>query len=99
MKKQNNGYEAFTLIEMLIVLLVIAVLVFLFVPNLSKQRTTIETRGNDAFVKVVKTQVELFQINEGKSVSYDALLSARYLTAEQVKKAKNLGIDLNKLDE
>lgn len=99
MKKQHKGYDAFTLIEMLIVLLVIAVLVFLFVPSLSKQRTTIETRGNDAFTKVIKTQVELYQINEGKSVSYEALLSGRYLTAEQVKKAQSLGIDLNKLDE
>lgn len=97
--KKTTGYEGFTLIEMLIVLLVIAVLIFLFVPNLSKQRSGIEARGDAAFTKVVRTQVELFKMNESKAVTYDNLLSERYLTAEQIKKAKDLAIDINKLDD
>lgn len=98
-KVKEKGYEAFTLIEMLVVLLVIAVLIFLFVPNLNKQRTLIETRGDDAFTKVVKTQINLFKLNEARVPTYEELISGKYLTAEQVVKAKKIGIDLSKLDD
>lgn len=96
-KKKSN--EGFTLIEMLVVLLVIAVLIFLFVPNLGKQRTAIEARGDDAFVKVVTTQSELFVLNESRPPTYEELLAGNYLTAEQVAKAKKLGITLKNMNE
>ena len=37
-KLRKKSVEAFTLVEMLIVLLIIGVLMLLFVPNLSKQK-------------------------------------------------------------
>ena len=48
-------HQGFTLVEMLIVLLVISILILLFVPNLSAQRTVIDEKGNAAIVKVVET--------------------------------------------
>ncbi len=51
--------RAFTLVEMLVVLLVISVLILLFIPNLSKQKETVKNTGNGAVVKVVNSQAEL----------------------------------------
>lgn len=43
MKKLNTlKVQAFTLVEMLIVLLVISVLLLLFVPNLTKQKDAVQ---------------------------------------------------------
>ena len=48
-------HQGFTLVEMLIVLLVISILILLFVPNLSAQRTVIDEKGNAAIVKILIT--------------------------------------------
>ncbi|MCC9880051.1 prepilin-type N-terminal cleavage/methylation domain-containing protein, partial [Streptococcus agalactiae] len=52
--------KAFTLLEMLVVLIIISVLLLLFVPNLSKQKESVTRTGNAAVVKVVESQAELF---------------------------------------
>ena len=60
MKKLNTlKVQAFTLVEMLIVLLVISVLLLLFVPNLTKQKDAVSDTGTAAVVKVVESQAEL----------------------------------------
>ena len=57
MKKLNTlKVQAFTLVEMLIVLLVISVLLLLFVPNLTKQKDAVSDTGTAAVVKVVESQ-------------------------------------------
>ena len=53
-KLRKKSVEAFTLVEMLIVLLIIGVLMLLFVPNLSKQKEAIHEKGDAAVVKVVE---------------------------------------------
>ena len=55
--------KAFTLIEMLVVLLIISVLLLLFVPNLTKQKDSVREKGNAAVVKVVESQAELYELN------------------------------------
>ena len=79
---------AFTLIEMLIVLLIISVLILLFVPNLSKQKEKINETGQGAVVKVVESQAELFELNNGKSASLKELLADNSITQEQYKTYK-----------
>ena len=61
MLKKLNAVKlrAFTLIEMLVVLLIISILLLLFVPNLSKQKDSVKETGNAAVVKVVDSQAEL----------------------------------------
>ncbi|MUO34019.1 competence type IV pilus major pilin ComGC [Enterococcus gallinarum] len=76
-------HQGFTLVEMLIVLLVISILILLFVPNLSAQRTVIDEKGNAAIVKVVETQIELFQLNENRTPTRQKLLAGNYVTEEQ----------------
>ena len=52
-KLKTLKVKAFTLVEMLVVLLIISVLMLLFVPNLTKQKDAVSDTGNAAVVKVV----------------------------------------------
>ncbi|EHI64747.1 prepilin-type cleavage/methylation N-terminal domain protein [Streptococcus pseudoporcinus LQ 940-04] len=61
MKKLGNklktvSLEAFTLLEMLLVLLIISVLMLLFIPNLNKQKDMVTDKGKAAVVKIVDNQ-------------------------------------------
>ncbi|GER72777.1 competence type IV pilus major pilin ComGC [Weizmannia acidilactici] len=55
--------KAFTLIEMLIVLLVITVLLFLMIPNISKHTDSINNKGCDAFIAMVQGQVQAYEMD------------------------------------
>ncbi|WEV45285.1 competence type IV pilus major pilin ComGC [Streptococcaceae bacterium ESL0687] len=79
---------AFTLIEMLMVLLIISVLILLFVPNLAKQKDRINESGQVAIVKVVESQADLFELNSGQKASLGKLLDANNITEEQYKNYK-----------
>ncbi|MGT2845933.1 competence type IV pilus major pilin ComGC [Streptococcus massiliensis] len=60
---KKSTVKAFTLIEMLVVLLIISVLMLLFVPNLTKQKDAVTEKGNAAVVKVVESQAELYALD------------------------------------
>ena len=62
LKCKDKKVKAFTLLEMLVVLIIISVLLLLFVPNLSKQKESVTRTGNAAVVKVVESQAELFEL-------------------------------------
>lgn len=62
-------YQGFTLIEMMIVLLIISILVLLFIPNLADQKKTVNEQGHTAIVKSVETQLELFELEEGRPMT------------------------------
>ena len=66
---RRSTVRAFTLIEMLVVLLIISVLLLLFVPNLSKQKDVVKQKGNQAIVKVVESQAEIYQLNHADAPS------------------------------
>ncbi|MFX3845508.1 competence type IV pilus major pilin ComGC, partial [Streptococcus suis] len=53
--------NGFTLVEMLVVLGIISLLLILFVPNLSQQTDAIQKKGDAAVVKVVESQMELYE--------------------------------------
>ena len=59
LKKKVKG---FTLIEMLVVLGIISILLLLFVPNLSKQKQKIQEDGNAVVVKVVESQMDIYEL-------------------------------------
>lgn len=79
-KKTKQG---FTLIEMMIVLLIISILVLLFIPNLSKQKDTVSKQGDEAIVKTVETQIEIYEINNNKKITDTQL--KELVTPEQYK--------------
>lgn len=90
LKKKNDG---FTLLEMLIVLLVIAVLIILFVPNLSKQQASINKQGDDALSKVIQTQTEMYYLdNNERPKDLDELVQGGYISKDQKDKAEKIGI-------
>lgn len=77
--------KGFTLVEMLIVLLIISVLMLLFVPNLSKQKDVVREKGDAAVVKVVESQMDLYEMKTGDKPTVDDLVEVGYITSEQAK--------------
>ncbi len=51
MKRVKNE-KGFTLIEMLVVLMVISILLIITVPNITKNQSSIQEKGCEAFVKM-----------------------------------------------
>ncbi|WP_195595059.1 competence type IV pilus major pilin ComGC [Streptococcus oralis] len=77
--------KAFTLVEMLVVLLIISVLLLLFVPNLTKQKDAVDDKGKAAVVKVVESQAELYRLDKNDDASLSKLQADGRITAEQAK--------------
>lgn len=82
-KFNEKRLKAFTLLEMLVVLLIIGVLILLFVPNLTKQKENINKSGDQAIEKIVETQMELYFLDTGKSATLQELLTNNYITDDQ----------------
>lgn len=83
-KLKTLTVQAFTLVEMLIVLLVISVLLLLFVPNLTKQKDAVSDTGTAAVVKVVESQAELYELkNTNEKASLSKLVSAGNISQKQ----------------
>lgn len=81
--KNEHG---FTLIEMMIVLLVISVLLIITIPNITRHNSTINSKGCDAFVKMVEAQVTAYEMEKKTwPTSIEELQNEGYLSAEQDK--------------
>lgn len=75
-----NNERAFTLIEMMIVLLVISVLLIITIPNITKHNSNINSKGCDAYIKMVESQVQAYQIDKKeKPADVKTLIDAKYL--------------------
>ncbi|MGT2933446.1 competence type IV pilus major pilin ComGC [Streptococcus catagoni] len=81
---QHQRAQAFTLLEMLLVLIVISVLMLLFIPNLSKHKEHVTDSGNRAVVKIVENQAELFELSQGTKAKLSQLVGNGHLTQNQV---------------
>ncbi|HEL1634448.1 TPA: prepilin-type N-terminal cleavage/methylation domain-containing protein [Streptococcus suis] len=77
--------KGFTLVEMLVVLGIISLLLLLFVPNLSKQKDAVQEKGNAAVVKVVESQMELYELEHDEEATVEDLQQAGYITEKQAK--------------
>ena len=76
-----NEQNAFTLIEMLIVLFIISLLLLLVIPNLGKQQQTIQNKGCTALQKMVQSSVEAYRLdNEQLPESLSVLKEQDYIT-------------------
>ncbi|MFM0899598.1 competence type IV pilus major pilin ComGC [Streptococcus suis] len=75
--------KGFTLVEMLVVLGIISLLLLLFVPNLSQQKDAVQEKGNAAVVKVVESQMELYELKYEKEATVEDLQKAGYITPKQ----------------
>ena len=86
---KKMSLKAFTLIEMLVVLLIISVLLLLFVPNLTKQKEQVKQTGGAAVVKVVDSQAELYELNNTGSATLSKLVASGDISKEQAKAYKD----------
>ncbi|HEM3213122.1 competence type IV pilus major pilin ComGC [Streptococcus suis] len=77
--------KGFTLVEMLVVLGIISLLLLLFVPNLSQQKDAIQKKGDAAVVKVVESQMELYELEHDKETTVADLQAKGYITEKQAK--------------
>ncbi|SRR5690606_7106752 len=78
--------RGFTLIEMMIVLLVISVLLIVTVPNIANHHSSINTKGCDAYVRMIEAQVQAFEMdNERLPENISELVSEGYLAEGQEK--------------
>ncbi|XJZ26203.1 competence type IV pilus major pilin ComGC [Bacillota bacterium Lsc_1132] len=72
--------KGFTLIEMMIVMLVISVLLIITIPNITKHNSNINNKGCEAFVKMVQSQVQSYEIeHHAYPASIDELVADNYL--------------------
>ncbi|MBM7688811.1 competence protein ComG [Enterococcus ureilyticus] len=85
-KKERINYAGFTLLEMLVVLLIISVLILLFVPNLSKHKEGVDKKGNEAIVKIVETQIDLYTMEKNQIPTVEQLVKEQYITQDQYDK-------------
>ena len=77
MDKKQAG---FTLIEMMIVLLVISVLLIITIPNVTKNNSTINNKGCEAFVRMVEGQVQAYRLdNDDKIPKLEDLAKEGYV--------------------
>ena len=86
--------EGFTLIETMIVLLVIAMLTLLILPNVSGVTNNVDDSTNKAVIETVEMQKILYESNNPTedSADLDELVRLNYITKEQLKvyrEAKN----------
>ena len=79
MMKYAKNEKGFTLIEMLIVMLVISVLLIITVPNVMKNQEAVNSKGCDAYVKMVEGQVQAYKLKEGAIPTMEQLISAGFI--------------------
>ncbi len=90
-----KNQKGFTLIEMMIVLLVISVLLVITVPNVTKNNSSINEKGCDAFIKMVQGQVQAYELDDDNKdpVSVTALKAGGYITQDKCPSGKEITIE------
>lgn len=76
--------RAFTLVEMLVVLMIISVLIILIIPNISRQTTDVNDKGCEALISVVESQTQAFYLEKGRYPrNIEELVSEDFLKSNQ----------------
>ena len=74
--KVLKNQRGFTLIEMMIVLLVISVLLMITVPNVTKNNSTINEKGSEAYIKMVEGQIQAYEMENKELVDGKYLVNS-----------------------
>ncbi len=82
--KKIKEQRAFTLIEMMIVLLIISILLIVTLPNITKHNSKINSTGCEAFIKMVEAEVQAYYMdNSSYPDSTEDLVAEGYLKEGQ----------------
>lgn len=83
--------KGFTLIEMLIVLVVVALLMAIIIPNVAGQRARIDKQAAENIADILETQANTYLLVENDDdVSLGELISSGYITTKQAEEAGKL---------
>lgn len=77
--------NAFTLLEMMIVLLIITVILLITIPNIAQKEKIIREKGCRSLLKTVDSQILLYEIDNDAMPSMQDLIQKGYLKEEQAK--------------
>lgn len=83
-KKWLKKARAFTLVEVMVVLLIIGVLVIILVPNVGTAKKTADERSGKAVEQLVINQKLLYEVENGTTVTDLEVLVDKYVTREQM---------------
>lgn len=76
--------KAFTLIEMLVVLLIISMIFLITIPNINHKQAIIKDKACKALSEIVKAQSLLYELeHDEKPSSIDDLISEGYIKENQ----------------
>jgi len=83
--KKLRQEKGFTLVEMAIVILIIAALLLIIIPNVGGVGENVDQTTNEALKNTVETQAVIFEIDEKYKgeATLDALEEAGYITDDQ----------------
>ncbi len=85
----NN--KAFTLMEMLMVIFIIALLLLLTIPNITKHKDSVSKTTCEAYADMAQTQAQAYELATGEPPSsIDELVSAGYLNSPTCDDGTNL---------
>lgn len=91
LKSISKKEKAFTMVEMLIVLIIVGLLMAIIIPNVAGQKNRIETKAKENISEIVMTQLDTAQlVNPGEPISLNSLVEDGYLTQKQSDEAQRL---------
>lgn len=86
---KNKRVKGFTLVEMVIVIAIIAMLILLIVPGLSKQKERATSKTDEALRTTIETQRQLAEDN-GDGTSLEELVKKEYISQKQKERYEKL---------
>ena len=90
MEKKNG----FTILEMMIVMLIVALLLLITLPNIQQKEKIIRNKGCEALLEIVNSQIMLYEIDQLETpTSVQELIDFGYLKKE-VEELDRAGIDI-----
>lgn len=75
--------KAFTILEMILVLMVVTIMILLTIPNINKKRQIINDVGCQALVEVINGQILVYELENGEVSSIDQLIDAELISPKQ----------------
>ncbi|WP_078552871.1 competence type IV pilus major pilin ComGC [Bacillus alkalicellulosilyticus] len=98
MKTTVKNQKGFTLVEMMIVLLIISILLLIAVPNMTKNSSVAQSKGCEATIELLQTQVGAYEVEKGaKPATLQVLLDEDYVDRIQCPDGKELTLTNGKV--
>lgn len=78
---------------MLMVVFIIATLLILTIPNITKHKEGVEETSCDAYASLVQTQMAAYELIEGENPTMSNMISGGYLSTDECSDGKTISID------